>query len=74
MERINKVSDFLSKYFILLVVIISLISMLKPEPFIELNKIRVFNQSFINLGLGFIMFIMGITLNLKDVKLVFTNF
>lgn len=74
MEQINKLSDFLSKYFILLVIAVSLGSILEPEPFIKLNKIKLFEQSLINIGLGFIMFIMGVTLNFKDIKLVFTRF
>lgn len=74
MKHINYLSDFLSKYFVLLVIGVSVGSMIEPEPFIKLNKIRLFDQSLINIGLGLVMFTMGITLNLKDVKLVFTRF
>lgn len=74
MKYVNKLSDFLSKYFILLVVGVSVFSLLKPEPFVQMSKIRLIGQSLINIGLGITMFVMGLTLNLKDVKLVITEY
>ena len=73
MTFINKLSDFLSKYFIILIILAAFIAIIKPETFLSLNTIKPFGQTLTNLGLGFIMFIMGLTLNINDFKIVFTK-
>lgn len=71
MRFVNKLSDFLGKYFIGLVVAMAVVSLLFPEPFLAFGKLKPFGQPVINLGLSLIMFVMGLTLKVDDFKVVF---
>lgn len=73
MKLLNKLSDFLGKYFIVLVLLMVVAAMVLPQAFITLGKTRVFGQSLVTVGLGSIMFVMGLTLNEKDFKVIVTR-
>lgn len=73
MNFLNKVSNFLGKYFIAVVFLTTLVAMLLPQIFIPIGKVKIFNQSLVTIGLGLIMFVMGVTLNEKDFKIVVTR-
>ena len=47
--------------------------MVLPQAFITLGRTRVLGQSMVTLGLGSIMFVMGLTLNEKDFKVIVTR-
>ena len=69
----TKFSEFLGKYFVVLVIFIAIIALIFPSPFLVLVKTKVFGQSLVTTGLGIIMFIMGITMNENDFKIILTN-
>ncbi|KGM97990.1 sodium transporter [Clostridium novyi A str. 4552] len=73
MKYFYKVSDFAGRYLALLVIITAGCSLLKPELFLPLGKVKILGQSITSLLLGLIMFGVGLTLNLKDFKVVFTR-
>lgn len=73
MKLLNKLSDFLGKYFIVLVLLMVVAAMALPQVFIALGRTRVFGQSLVTVGLGSIMFVMGLTLNEKDFKVIVTR-
>lgn len=73
MRFLNKLSDFLGKYFIVMVLLMVVAAMALPQLFIAMGKLRVFNQSLVTVGLGLIMFVMGLTLNEKDFKVIVTR-
>ena len=73
MRFLNKLSDFLGKYFIVMVLLMVVAAMAVPQLFITMGKFRVFNQSLVTVGLGLIMFVMGLTLNEKDFKVIVTR-
>ena len=73
MKLLNKLSDFLGKYFIVLVLLMVVAAMALPQAFIALGRTRVFGQSLVTVGLGLIMFVMGLTLNEKDFKVIVTR-
>lgn len=69
----NRVSEFLGRYFVALVVIIACFALIVPNPFLILGKMRFVGQSLVSLCLGIIMFVMGLTLNKRDFQVVLTN-
>lgn len=71
MKFINKLSEFLGKYFIVLVVVTAILALIFPNIFLRIGKLKPFGQSIINLGLSLIMFIMGLTLRIDDFKIIF---
>lgn len=73
MRFVNKLSDFLGKYFIGLVIAMAVVALVLPQPFLTLGKMKPFGQSIVNVGLGVIMFVMGLTLKVEDFKVVFTK-
>lgn len=72
-EFFNRLSEFLGKYFVVLVVLVALAALVVPAPFLTLVKTKVFGQSLVTIGLAVIMFVMGITMNENDFKIVLTN-
>ncbi|KGN02170.1 sodium transporter [Clostridium novyi A str. 4570] len=73
MKYFYKVSDFMGRYLALLVIVMAGCSLLKPELFLPLGKVKVMGQSLTSLLIGVIMFGVGLTLNLRDFKVVFTR-
>lgn len=73
MKFLNKLSDFLGKYFIVMVLLMVVVAMALPQMFITMGRFRLFNQSLVTVGLGLIMFVMGLTLNEKDFKVIVTR-
>ena len=73
MRFVNKLSDFLGKYFIGLVVAMAIVALVLPQSFLTLGKMKPFGQPIVNVGLGVIMFVMGLTLKVEDFKVVFTK-
>lgn len=69
----TRFSEFLGKYFVVLVIFIAIIALIFPSPFLVLVKTKVFGQSLVTTGLGIIMFVMGITMNENDFKIILTN-
>lgn len=69
----NRLSNIMGKYFVLLILTMAIIAMVFPAPFLLALKVKVFSQSLITIGLGIIMFIMGITLKKEDLQIVFTR-
>lgn len=70
MKFLNRMSDVMGKYFVWLVLIVATVAMFMSDPFIIAVKYRVFGQSLITLGLGVIMFVMGLTMKKKDFEIV----
>lgn len=73
MKYFYKLSDFAGRYLAVLVVAMAGVSLLKPELFLPLGKVKLLGQSLTSLLIGVIMFGVGLTLNLKDFKVVFTR-
>lgn len=70
---LSKMSEFLGKYFVFLVVIVAVVSLIFPSPFLILVKVKLYEQSLVTIGLAIIMFIMGLTMEGKDFKIILTN-
>lgn len=70
---LNRVSEFLGRYFVFLVVFMACFALVIPTPFLFLGKVKFLGQSLVTVGLGVIMFVMGLTLNKKDFQVVLTN-
>lgn len=70
MRFLNRMSDVMGKYFVWLILGVAVFAMLVSEPFIIAVKYRVFGQSLITIGLGIIMFIMGLTMKKEDFEVV----
>lgn len=70
MKYVNYVSDLLGKYFVYLVFFTAILAFTFPSIFINIGKTKLIGQSPITLGLATIMFVMGITLNLDDFKVI----
>lgn len=64
MQYLSKLSDFVSKYMALLVIIVAAIALFEPSSF-------AWAAPKITILLGIVMFGMGMTLKLSDFKLVF---
>lgn len=73
MSFFNRLSELMGKYFVMLILGVAALAMVFPAPFLTLLKVRVYNQSLITIGLGVIMFIMGLTLTKDDFKVVLTR-
>ena len=73
MKVVNRLSDLLGKYMAWIVLAVAAFSLLQPAFFTAVAQIKVANQSLTNVLLGVIMFGMGMTLELKDFKVVFTR-
>lgn len=71
MKLLNKLL-ILGKYFIVPSFALMVVAMVLPQAFIT-GKTRVFGQSLVTVGLGSIMFVMGLTLNEKDFKVIVTR-
>lgn len=69
----TRFSEFLGKYFVVLVVLVAIAALIFPTPFLVLVKTKFLGQSLVTIGLGIIMFIMGITMDEKDFKVILTN-
>lgn len=65
MNVLKKISQFVSKYMALIVVVVALISLFFP------NSVSFVKTSYVNTLLGIVMFGMGLTLSLDDFKVVF---
>lgn len=63
-------SDFLGKYFILIILSVAVLAIFFSESFISIGKIRILGQSPVILGLGTIMFIMGLSVKKEDWNIV----
>lgn len=63
----NKLCDYISRYMGVLVLLLALVALLKPQPFLSVNT------SVINPMLGIIMFGMGLTLTPHDFKIVLSR-
>ncbi len=63
-------SDFLGKYFVLIILSVAVLAIFFSESFINIGKIRIFGQSPVILGLGIIMFIMGLSIKKEDWSIV----
>ena len=73
MKFLNRMSDVMGKYFVWLIVGVAILALLVSEPFIAILRYRLFGQSLITIGLGVIMFVMGLTMKKDDFKVVMTN-
>lgn len=73
MKFLNRMSDVMGKYFVWLIVGVAILALLVSEPFIVILRYRLFGQSLITIGLGVIMFVMGLTMKKDDFKVVMTN-
>lgn len=73
MKFLNQLSSTLSKYFVYLVLLIAAVAMLMPSPFLSLLKVRILGQSPVSVGIGIIMFIMGLTMRKEDFKIIVTQ-
>ncbi|MDO4690982.1 MAG: bile acid:sodium symporter family protein [Fusobacterium sp.] len=73
MNFLNRMSDVMGKYFVWLILLVAMSAMLISEPFVFILKYRIFGQSIITLGLGVIMFVMGLTMKKEDFRVVITR-
>lgn len=73
MKFLNQVSDVMGKYFVWLILLVAAAAMIISEPFVLILKYRVFGQSLITVGLGIIMFVMGLTMKKDDFRVVLTR-
>lgn len=73
MNFLNRLSKLMGKYYIVLILVASGFAMAFPAPFLAALKVKVFNQSLITLGLGLVMFAMGVTLRKEDFQILFTR-
>lgn len=65
----NKIAKLISKYFGVIIIVFMILGFITPGMFKWVTS-KLFGQSVINYLLGLIMFGMGMTLSLKDFKLV----
>ena len=65
-KALEKTADFVCRWMTLWVVLFSALAFLNPEPFKPIGK-------YISYLLGVIMLGMGLTMSLKDFRLVFTR-
>lgn len=70
MKFLNRMSDVMGKYFVWLVLVVAGVAMLISEPFVVAVKYRFFGQSLVTIGLGTIMFVMGLTMKKEDFEIV----
>ena len=73
MKFVNSLSDFLGKNMAWIVLAVAAFSLIQPSFFTAVAQIKVAGQSLTNVLLGVIMFGMGMTLELKDFKIVFSR-
>ncbi len=67
MDKINKISEFISKYMAVIILIVAIFSLFFPDYFL------IIKTSYINYLLMVIMFGMGLTLKSKDFALVLSH-
>ncbi len=73
MKVLRSAGKVLERFFVFLIVGVAAFALLRPEPFIALRGVKLFNQSLIVVGLAVIMFVMGLTTKKENFKVVFTR-
>lgn len=67
MSTLKKITNFVSRYMAVLIIITTLISLFFP------NTVSFIKTSYINVLLGIVMFGMGLTMKANDFKVVFSE-
>ena len=68
MKVLTKISDLAGKYMAVIALVVAIIALVFPAPVSSVIK-----TSYVNILLGIVMFGMGMTLKLSDIKIVFTK-
>lgn len=67
MKVLKKITDFVSRYMALIVILVALLALFAP------NTVSFIKTSYVNTLLGIVMFGMGLTLKPSDFKVVFSR-